>query len=121
MKKKQEVRLCKKHGETNFRMDGARIGNRYRCCLCLSEAVQRRREKLKSLAVEYKGCECSYCGYSKCQSALEFHHTDPSEKDFGISAKGYTKSFEKMKVELDKCILLCANCHREEHARLKIE
>lgn len=55
------------------------------------------------------------CGYSKCIAALDFHHTDPSKKDFGISSGGYTRSFEKIKDELDKCILVCANCHRELH------
>ena len=47
--------------------------------------------------------------------ALEFHHTDSDGKDFGISAKGYTRSWEEVRKELDKCILLCANCHREVH------
>jgi formate-dependent nitrite reductase cytochrome c552 subunit len=50
---------------------------------------------------------------------LEFHHLEPSEKDFGIGSKGHTRSFEKIKLELDKCNLLCANCHREEHSKLR--
>lgn len=50
---------------------------------------------------------------------FEFHHKDPSEKDFGIAEKGHTISEVKMKSELDKCVMLCANCHREEHVRLK--
>ncbi len=63
-------------------------------------------------AVEYKGGKCELCGYSKCIEALEFHHfTDV--KNFGISAKGYTRSWENVKAELDLCQLLCANCHRE--------
>jgi hypothetical protein len=106
------TKTCKKHGEVYHRKD---TGNRLRCIKCSSEAVQRRRDKLKILAVAYKGGSCSLCGYNKCIRALEFHHTDPTQKDFGISAKGITRSFEKMKVELDKCILVCANCHREIH------
>ena len=51
--------------------------------------------------------------YDKCMSALEFHHLDPKEKDFSISTN--IKSLDLIKKELDKCILLCANCHREEH------
>ncbi|QTO46333.1 hypothetical protein [Burkholderia latens] len=74
--------------------------------------------KLKEMAVEYKGGKCERCGYEKCLKALQFHHTDPSKKDFGIAESGHTRSFEKMKIELDKCLLLCANCHCEEHARL---
>lgn len=70
------------------------------------------------MAVEYKGGKCSVCGYDRCADALEFHHLDPSQKDFGISSKGYTRSWDKVKEELDKCILVCSNCHREIHSGL---
>ena len=53
---------------------------------------------------------------NKSIRALQFHHLDPTQKDFGIS--GTTKSFEKLKPELDKCVLLCANCHGEVHEGL---
>lgn len=79
--------------------------------------VQRRREKVKKLSIEYKGGECQICGYNKCIDALEFHHINPEEKEFGISAKGYTRSWEKVRDELDKCILVCSNCHREIHSK----
>lgn len=70
------------------------------------------------MAVEYKGGQCENCGYNRCFEALEFHHKDPSQKDFGISSKGYTRSWNKVKEELDKCIMFCANCHRELHSKL---
>ncbi len=82
----------------------------------LIKAVQRRREKVRQMAVEYKGGSCEVCGYNRCIEALEFHHLDPMKKDFGISAKGYSRSWEKVKAEIEKCVLLCANCHREFHA-----
>lgn len=82
----------------------------------LIKAVQIRREKVRQMAVEYKGNGCNVCGYNRCINALEFHHLDPTKKDFGISAKGYARSWEKVKKEIDKCVLLCANCHREFHA-----
>ena len=82
----------------------------------LLKAVQRRREKVRLMAVSYKGGCCQICSYDRCIEALEFHHLDPTQKDFGISRKGYTRSWEKVKEEVDKCILLCANCHREVHA-----
>jgi 5-methylcytosine-specific restriction endonuclease McrA len=82
----------------------------------LLKAVQRRREKVRLMAVEYKGGRCQTCGYDRCIEALEFHHLDPARKDFEISHKGYTRSWEKVREEADKCILLCANCHREFHA-----
>ena len=81
----------------------------------LLKAVKIRRKKIREMAIEYLGSKCSLCGYKKCLEALEFHHKDSSEKDFGISNKGYTRSWEKVKAELDKCTLLCANCHRELH------
>jgi len=81
----------------------------------LKKAVDRRRKRIRQLALEYKGNRCAICGYSKCLKALEFHHLISDKKDFGISEKGYTRSWEVIKKELDKCILLCANCHREVH------
>ena len=82
----------------------------------LIEAVKRRRERVRLTAIQYKGGRCQICGYDRCMEALEFHHLDPTKKDFGISNKGYTRSWEKVREEADKCILLCANCHREVHA-----
>lgn len=115
---KREIRVCKTHGETEFRVESVKSG-KFRCGKCLSEAVKRRRAKIKILSIEYLGGKCQTCGYDKCVSALEFHHIDGSEKDFGISENGLTRSFEKVKTELDKCVLLCSNCHREEHERLR--
>jgi 5-methylcytosine-specific restriction endonuclease McrA len=84
----------------------------------LIKAVQKRREKVRLMAIEYKGGRCQVCGYDRCAEALEFHHLDPTKKDFGISSKGYARSWEKVRKEVDKCFLLCANCHREVHAGL---
>lgn len=105
---------CKKHGLTRFRFDN--FADRYLCCKCCTEAVQRRRDKVKLMAVQYKGGKCQVCGYDKCVDALDFHHRDPNKKDFGIGHNGYTRSFAKIKAELDKCDMLCANCHRELHS-----
>jgi len=71
----------------------------------------------KKKAVEYKGGCCSICGYNKCLSALEFHHKNPKEKEYNKDNRGLNRkqSFRKAKKELDKCILVCANCHREIH------
>ena len=80
------------------------------------ESVQKRREKVKQMAVEYKGGKCKCCGYNKYIGALEFHHIDPTKKTFGISCNGLTKAWGEVKKELDKCILVCSNCHREIHA-----
>jgi len=118
---REELRECKHHGMTMFGeyKDGAKM--RWRCKACQVQATQRRREDVKKMAIAYKGGECSICGYNKCVAALEFHHLNPNEKDFGISAKGYTRSWEKIKEELDKCIMVCANCHREIHESDNVE
>lgn len=76
------------------------------------------RKRQKEKAVEYKGGKCEKCGYNKCITALEFHHKDPDEKEFSFS-KYANNSWDKVQPELDKCALLCANCHREEHERLR--
>jgi 5-methylcytosine-specific restriction endonuclease McrA len=81
----------------------------------MREAVKKRRKKLREMAREYKGGKCQICGYKKCSRALSFHHLDPHKKDFTISAKGLTRSWTKLQEEIDKCILLCVNCHMEVH------
>jgi len=81
----------------------------------LKKAVDKRRKMIRRMAIEYRGGKCAICGYRKSVNALEFHHLDSGKKDFGISAKGYTRSWKQVKDELDKCVLLCSNCHREVH------
>lgn len=81
----------------------------------LKHAVAERRKKLRMMSIEYGGGECKLCGYKKSSRALSFHHKDPDQKDFGLSARGLTRSWEKIQKELDKCVLLCANCHMEVH------
>lgn len=72
---------------------------------------------MKEKAVEYKGGCCQVCGYDRCIRALDFHHIDSSKKDFTISSN-CNKSWERIKIEIDKCILVCSNCHREIHSGL---
>ena len=57
---------------------------------------------------------CVKCGYSKCIESLDFHHKNPNEKSFTIGRlrKGAEETLQK---EIDKCVCLCANCHREFH------
>lgn len=81
------------------------------------EAQYFYRFKRMTAAIDSKGGCCSKCGYKKCFSALEFHHIDPSTKKFELNARTLlSKSAIDVKTELEKCILLCANCHRELHA-----
>ena len=86
----------------------------------LIAAVKLRRQKVRRMAIEYKGGKCERCSYQRCLDALEFHHLDSSKKDFGISDRGYTRSWKRIREEIEKCILLCANCHREIHAQTQL-
>jgi hypothetical protein len=85
-------------------------------CNSCTVANFRRQRKLDSIA--YLGGKCEICGYNKYSGALDFHHKDPSQKSFSLSMGGLNRSWELTKAELDKCQLLCANCHREIHAIL---
>lgn len=86
---------------------------RCRDCRTLEHAARRR--SIKKQAIEYLGGHCVKCGYAEdFPEVYDFHHVDPSTKDYDIFKS--VKAFEVIKPELDKCILLCANCHRKEHA-----
>lgn len=83
----------------------------------LIAAVSKRRKKVRQMAIDHKGGSCQICGYNKCIEALEFHHIDSLQKDFNISAKGHSRSWVRVKAEIEKCMLVCANCHREIHVK----
>lgn len=110
---------CKvKKDLTMFYCRRGKPGTSTYCKPCTITQTKDRQKAFKRLCVEYKGGKCSSCGYFKCIGALEFHHTDPSKKEFTISRrKGFSLN-QAVKDELDKCTLLCANCHREAHELL---
>lgn len=84
----------------------------------MAEVLRSKKRALKHILVEYKGGKCQKCGYNKCEGALQFHHRNPNEKDFTLSQVNLNDtdfSIDKLKQEVDKCDLLCANCHFEEH------
>ncbi len=66
--------------------------------------------------MELKGGKCELCGYKSCIWALDFHHLDEKTKSFSLSVRGLTRSWALIKNEVEKCVLVCANCHREIHA-----
>jgi len=60
---------------------------------------------------------CAICGYNKCDNALAFHHTNPKDKKFALNKPCLNTSAQKVFDELNKCILLCMNCHEEIHEK----
>jgi hypothetical protein len=66
----------------------------------------------KIRAIEYMGGSCQLCGYARCGQALEFHHVDPERKTANFTNLKQW-AWDRLRVELDKCVMLCANCHRE--------
>ena len=129
----KEVHTCKHHGLQHFRVWVSKNGYTDRTCLVCQRArsarnadkanarFRARRVEAKQWAIEYKGGSCSSCGYDKCLAALEFHHRDTSKKDnipSHLLSQNQPLSDKRkayIAVELDKCDLLCANCHREIH------
>lgn len=73
----------------------------------------RIRTKLK--LIEYKGGKCERCGYDKpIHSAYAFHHREPDSKDFTVSNWQHC-NYKRLLDEVDKCDMLCMNCHAEVH------
>lgn len=107
--------ICSRHGITEHSLSS----KKWKCKKCTSLYSKRYMQNLKNKIYAYAGNKCLYCGYDKCLRALHFHHIDPSTKDFSIfeTRPGIrkTRNFELIKKEIDKCILLCANCHMELH------
>jgi hypothetical protein len=77
------------------------------------QRAANRRRQLRVRAIEYKGGRCEICRYDKSPAAFDFHHVNPLEKDFEISSA--PASWDLVKRELDRCVLLCCRCHREVH------
>lgn len=80
-----------------------------------NEAVINFCRNRKQNLINVMGGKCCICGFDKYNSALEFHHVNSEDKDFGITQGTTTKAVEKQLDELRKCILVCANCHRGIH------
>ena len=114
------MRHCNKCGndlpDSSFGKNGN--GSRSICKKCQSERIKQgqyeTRDYIQSLKVK-----CSKCGYNRCKEALEFHHLNPTEKDNALaqySRRVFSPMVKKLiDNEVAKCIILCANCHREEH------
>ena len=107
--------LCNECGESDPALFSGR--QKTRCKSCQGTLNEKSRVKRRIEGIEYLGGKCGHCGYDKYRGALEFHHLNPEEKDPRAIRPGLSR--KRFFAELDKCILLCANCHREEHHRIR--
>ena len=106
MKTKMICRLCGNKFKEYDQKHGMRCGS------CNTKI---RRFRAKAAAIRLLGGKCTKCGWHGNQAAMQFHHKDASKKDFIIGNVG-NKSWDSIKNEMKKCILLCANCHMIEHS-----
>ncbi len=111
-------KICKHHGIINIYTQCYKTkenGNIvYRCKKCNTAKVLKRAKKLRNLILDLEGRKCLLCSYNKCEYSLHFHHLNPTIKKFGLTAKFLrSRSIKRVLQELDKCILVCANCHGE--------
>jgi hypothetical protein len=110
---------CKNCGETNpnnaFSLNkSTKKFHKSLCNDCQRKKNSGKWRERKQEFVDYKGSKCEICGYDKCLGALSFHHKDTSQKDPDWNLMK-NRLLEKVKNELDKCSLLCNNCHSELH------
>jgi hypothetical protein len=100
---------------SEFYQRRGKVGGSVYCKPCSNLERLERIRAFKEKCVDYKGGECERCGYNTCIYALEFHHLVPSQKDFQISRVASASFTNRVKKELDKCQLVCSNCHSEIH------
>lgn len=98
---------------TNF--DKQANGLKSQCKNCIKYRQKRNRRNNKQTMVDYLGGQCANCGYNDCIAALDFHHTNPKTKTMELNRKIECLLTKEIYNELDKCTLLCANCHRTIH------
>lgn len=107
------LKECAEHGWTTFVIENS---GRTRCRQCRMDAVSEWRRRTKAKLVAEAGGRCVLCGYDRHQGALHLHHLDPAKKEFHLADTGVTRSMERLRREVAKCVLLCGNCHAEVEA-----
>ena len=102
--------VCRRHGEVEFHIESIRAAE--------VRPLPGRSRRPPPPRDQGDPCRrgrgaCRICGYDRDMAALQFHHLDPSQKEFSLAMNGVTRGIESMRREASKCILLCANCHAE--------
>lgn len=86
------------------------------CKECNRKHVNKSTRDYKKEIIEYMGGKCNICGYNKCIHALDIHHISPDKKDPNFKRLRRVLR-DNLKKELEGCILVCSNCHREIHTQ----
>jgi hypothetical protein len=114
------MRICYKckqsKDETEFYMRPGKRSNEYAssCKECTRTYFDTLGKEKNKIRVQLKSNGCTKCGYNKCMRALEFHHVNSEDKKFGLNFNSFRSRSEKSLLnEVQKCILLCSNCHKE--------
>jgi len=115
-KKKESLKKCTRCGEEN--QDEFYNRQKITCKSCQILETSTNKRNRRKFILNTMGNQCEKCGYSKCAEALEVHHLDSKTKDENFTTVS-SWSEEKILKEIKKCVLLCANCHREAHARME--
>lgn len=117
----QKVRYVNKPGTKEYASEKYHANKEKHNQACVLRQRRLKQERKLALVERLGGC-CSECRYDKCLWALEFHHVDPTTKSFLINGTRLAnKRMDELVQEVDKCILLCANCHRERHFAERME
>jgi hypothetical protein len=105
---------------SEFRKDSRRISGLQSWCIsCGSISKKNKRKQNKQKAVDYKGGCCKRCGIvSECLDIYDFHHINPNEKEDSLN-RLMNSTWEYIVPELDKCDLLCSNCHKITHWEIR--
>ncbi len=96
----------------------SRFGVDPRCKKCLQEKYRKEHQVERQIMKGLKINGCSICGYNSCNGALDFHHVNPEKKKFGLDVTNLRRTNGSVANELQKCVLLCKNCHYELHTKL---
>lgn len=92
-----------------------------KCQRCFRCYFRSRKKQVREKVDQIVGTECWLCGYNRCRRNLCFHHVDPGTKDFGLTTRELMLKWDRVFAEMQKCVLVCGNCHGEIHEGLITE
>jgi len=122
MKEKRRCTLCKnlKDHTDFYKHKHMKNGRRNQCSQCMKQAAQDKRESRRNLIFDIVGEVCNRCGVKYPRYVFDLHHRVPENKLFDIMASLHIL-WDRLLIEVEKCDLLCANCHKIVHYEMRME